>query len=506
MLGIGYKMLPSQWEVFDRIVDNIAEGKRSQTVFAPNAWGKTSIGLLLAVWFKSAGKKVMYYSYDARDMERYAPDALRCEKKTFAGIVFTDKENIERYDQEAFDIIITDAATSGIDLHSSAMTEDEKSYLHELKRKALLCGEKGQTLSTGQQTAVALCCLGDIAENSGASVIQFENTGTRSVKYIPILSDCSSVTESVTTEEYERHMREAEKELSALFNAKVEEAKEKSLTPEKGAEYDATYAIITERFDAIEAKMEAGFQRTETGFQEMNGKLDRISESIAALTEALKRIEEATKSKKEMMEAFFSTNPDEESADSYISKFAAMVSKEACDSLKTFMDGRVFHSIRKSVELTLGSNALGKMSEESVRFLVSSKYLFNQNMNLEDEIDYSSICLLASKSFETELSKRFITGYRNYLTSKLAFRDWPNAVTKTVYRDRQETVLPLEIDDFMLGNVPFMLGVKGKRSDRQKNADWFQNYCKDSLMKGLSSYEVSERVREINGFVSYVKD
>lgn len=94
------------------------------------------------------------------------------------------------------------------------------------------------------------------------------------------------------------------------------------------------------------------------------------------------------------------------------------------------------------------------MDEASQGFLISAKVIFNNLVTMKNAIDYSGVCLLVSKDFVVEISKRFFRAYISYLAEH-----YPWKTNKEIY----PTILlnrygkPMKSHQFALGNVSFVL-------------------------------------------------
>lgn len=94
-----------------------------------------------------------------------------------------------------------------------------------------------------------------------------------------------------------------------------------------------------------------------------------------------------------------------------------------------------------------------KMSEESKTCLLTGKIAYQTMSNNDNNnLDYSGVCILATKALDIEISKRFYMQYTTYLRNTLPLEKWPRPL---VGRDGKE----LSEDKFTLGRVKYIVGI-----------------------------------------------
>ena len=133
-----------------------------------------------------------------------------------------------------------------------------------------------------------------------------------------------------------------------------------------------------------------------------------------------------------------------------------------------------------------------QLSERSRTYLISSMMTFDAMNSLadRDSLDYSGVCLQVTKVLDEEMTSRFYTLYKRYLLKTCLFDDWPKAM-KT--RDGDE---PLDIKDFTLGTVTYVLGVgmNGRVYDSAA-FERVQQFAKAHLYRdGLNDSEIREHL------------
>ena len=83
------------------------------------------------------------------------------------------------------------------------------------------------------------------------------------------------------------------------------------------------------------------------------------------------------------------------------------------------------------LEEILTTDVWNKLSDESKTYLVTAKVNFETMIEMEnrDELDFSGVCLLLTKTMDEEISKRFYTIYAEYLQEQYPLPEnvdkWP---------------------------------------------------------------------------------
>ena len=114
------------------------------------------------------------------------------------------------------------------------------------------------------------------------------------------------------------------------------------------------------------------------------------------------------------------------------------------------------------IETNLTKAVWDKMSEESQTCLITAKIAFQSMIKTgDDSLDYSGVCILASKALDIEMSKRFFHYYVKYLKTTCAVSSWPNTLF-----DKDGNLLT--DDKFTLGSVRYVIGIDEKGTVKNK--------------------------------------
>lgn len=105
-----------------------------------------------------------------------------------------------------------------------------------------------------------------------------------------------------------------------------------------------------------------------------------------------------------------------------------------------------------------------RLKDESKNFLITAKSTYAMMSNREDGTlyDYSGVCLLITKTLEIEVTKRFLTSYKCYLSSKYKKEsDFPKSLQK--WNNQKKKLEIMDEEHFTLGEVIHLLGVEYDR-------------------------------------------
>jgi hypothetical protein len=130
-------------------------------------------------------------------------------------------------------------------------------------------------------------------------------------------------------------------------------------------------------------------------------------------------------------------------------------------------------------------------------------------------VDYSGVCLLITKALEVETTKRFFTGYKDYLRKKYwSISCWPYALRK---RDNNGEFTENEIQEseFTLGSVVSVFGLKRTIDDfgsitgfevaRPKPRNDFIDYARSVLFRFSDRQRVAAEIDKDCRFIEKVR-
>lgn len=158
-----------------------------------------------------------------------------------------------------------------------------------------------------------------------------------------------------------------------------------------------------------------------------------------------------------------------------------------------------YNKFEKYIADTIGSEAWEKMTHNAQIFLITGELLYDQWKVYGDEnIDFAPICMSVSKALEVEVTRRYFTGYLNYLNHNAMKIPADMLVNGNgEFREKRE-------DEFMLGNITGVTGyaayldtntvrLVGRLTDENQK---FLKYAKEDLFSGLSEAKCIEIIKK----------
>ena len=163
------------------------------------------------------------------------------------------------------------------------------------------------------------------------------------------------------------------------------------------------------------------------------------------------------------------------------------------NSLKVSQEEQSYELETQKLVTSLGESAWNKLDETSKTFLVSAKVMFNNLVLLDNNLDYSGVCLLITKALEVEMNKRFCKQYLAYL----------HEVYKNNYDEYPTSLLgnkgkPLPLDKFTMGSFAFILCRSQKYEDNefqlQNNKKKLIEYVSKHIFYDLPKQEIEDKI------------
>lgn len=101
-----------------------------------------------------------------------------------------------------------------------------------------------------------------------------------------------------------------------------------------------------------------------------------------------------------------------------------------------------------------------RLSERSRTYLISAMMTYDTLNSIQnnDNLDYSGVCLQITKVLDEELSDRFYTKYKDYLTTKYPLDRWPDAMKS------KDGKAILATDEFTLGTIAYVMGTNASHT------------------------------------------
>lgn len=459
---MNYTLRPNQLETINRINENLSAGKRVQIVMLPMGSGRSIIASSIIKQFVNQGKQTLVLFSTLAEMQQF--DSRLKEENCFQNVKTTIIQRLYRHKFEnespynqSFDLIISFC------------------NIYSLK-------------GVDKDPSKAEITIEEISNRTNCPIIYFEQRPIPQGAELPVISVNNTYHENA--DEFTKEINNSfSEELRNIQNKKVDSNESKSIN------------------DTVSQQIEALSKRIEEIHREDTLKLNDIHSDVKEILNIVKQINDTTQNYKDILQTYYELYSEENTqSEIFTSKIISKLMDDISKQLPKVQNDNRYNDAKKQVEIRL-SNVLDKMDEESKKFLITAKFLFLQNMDLENSIDYSSICLLSSKAFEVELSKRLVLSFQDFLEKKgIQFENWPSSMISS-YKKGNETINEkLSVTNFSLGSCPYIMGIVGKLDVKDYNQKLFIQFCNESLMSGKSQEEIESNIKKIDNYVRYVKD
>lgn len=440
----GFFLDEYQKNIVNRIFDFLESDLVVQIILMPNATGKTNLSHLLSCFFVQDGKKPLLYSPEGeKDEYMYLPH-LKRNMTLFDQVQYSNFGEILSLKNNTYDCILSDGlAYSDISIVRKSEITNVLLELWDRDKKVSDTVKRGDFLPVmewlGQRTLVR------IAVNSRAKTIIFMKRSE-----LPLCRKSPFIMSS-------------KKEIVDVFPDEKPDDSDKLVEEAARGEESQQISPVCPAAN-IESIFERFQKHFDQRFDSIENKIDAVSDRITELHSIVQSIQIKTLSQKESLSTFADILDDEEMLDRMVDKIVLKLTQQIGEEIQQFEKTGAYRNHAKLVEARMGEEAWKKLTDESKRFLITAKFMFEENVILEDSVDYSSICLLASKAIEVELAKRFVKSYCKYLEERCGnqYSIWPSAVIK---KDQDGALLPISESDYMLGNTPFILGFLPKKGN-----------------------------------------
>lgn len=525
---------PKQFQVniMNKILNNIEQGKKMQAIKMPNGTGKTVMCNFLAILLSRRGYKVVIFNpWEASRNPKTKNDKFRSAylqpeiydedfRKEHSRIACVGYKGLELLDRDDVDVFLTDALGSVLDQSVDVLHPER--YLHkDLNEEGMSSAQRELKGIYRIQTLVK--------EKPEISVVSFE-AGHSAIEsgFTPIIATdyitCFGISDfdyeqldSVENEYLMTYNQLLQSKLNNVIKVKSQKTQKETTKVDVGiAEDISDVKKFLQTIESLLREKETDVNDIKTSISKLSGEVGEVSNKVSCIAEDVSDIKnivvsmnELVTERKSFMDLYFSVHPeDDEESDLMISKFTTMVAEQVVNQGIRAQAKDDFRRMEKMLQLSLGSDCWNKLSEESKRFLVTAKYTLYEQIALEDLGDFSGVCVLASKAFELEMAKRFITGYKDYVIRDLKLGNqyetrWPGALLKK----SREGIVPKEIEDFTLGDCKGIMGLRRERDPfKQNNNELFIDYCKKRLLKKCNEVEIKVKLGEYDIMIQKVKD
>ena len=154
---------------------------------------------------------------------------------------------------------------------------------------------------------------------------------------------------------------------------------------------------------------------------------------------------------------------------------------------------------------SLFDDAWDKLSDESKTFLISSRLMFNEYIMIDEQIDYSGVCILLAKALELEATKRFFTDFIEYLGKKFQ-KNYSRYHTALTF-NRNNLLFE---EKFSMGSIAYVLCYKSddKITPKQKsnNKKLLMDYCRNCIFSNKNDDEIEILLEDYASSIEEVRE
>ena len=218
----------------------------------------------------------------------------------------------------------------------------------------------------------------------------------------------------------------------------------------------------------------------------------RIEKAVGEIQQSLKEISQQMSAFQSLVEKQINLASSDSEIDRILQAFTEECTSRIVYLVKENNEDKVFELEKRKLIASLGEGAWNKLDNSSKTFLISSKVMYNNMILLDNCLDYSGVCLLVTKALEVEMSRRFCSGYLEYLnkTYHKDYRNYPTPLLGTYQR-------PLPLDKFTMGSFAFILCLYHDKNDTPeqiaKNKRILLDYASHCIFNN-NSYSQNEAI------------
>lgn len=281
---------------------------------------------------------------------------------------------------------------------------------------------------------------------------------------------------------------------------KINEFRDRYLNSESNQKEETAQKEYTPNFNQEEILNDLNRQNREIKriLEMMNETVEKMDEKLDTIIGQLDLVQSHT-------EKLMKTAVTEDEIDRIIEVHTTQCVESIIEHQKNMVMNENYHVEKRNLVELFGLDSWKKLSEDSKTFLITSKFMYNHLSQLNENFDYSGICVLITKALEVEIFKRFFTDFLKYLNEKY-HNDYSRYHTALLHRNFK----PLFPERFTMGNIAYVLCYKQKRTDTENekvnNRIILLEYCKDRLFSNYSEKEILSTLNYYGEKIELIKD
>lgn len=180
-----------------------------------------------------------------------------------------------------------------------------------------------------------------------------------------------------------------------------------------------------------------------------------------------------------------------------IQTFADTVSEGIIKNVTESIGNMNYSVEEKKLINTMGVSAWNKLSDSSKTFLITSKVMYNDLIQIGENIDFSGVCILITKALEVEMKKRFFDDFLDFQKKKYG-NNYSKYHTALLF-DSKNGLIPLKSEKFTMGSIPFAMGKENwndSANKKKNNHKCLMEYVKSELMPGKTDSEITTTLKK----------
>lgn len=272
--------------------------------------------------------------------------------------------------------------------------------------------------------------------------------------------------------------------IESRFTNKINELKDKYINNDSYQREEPVNFEYTPNFNQEEILNDLNKQN-----EEIRNILEKLNETVEGMDEKLDTIINQLNNVQSHTEKLIKTAVTEEEIDRIIQVHTTQCVENIIEYQNNIIKDKNYDLEKTKLIELFSQDSWKKLSDESKTFLITSKFMYNHLSQLNENFDYSGICVLTTKALEVEIFKRFFTDFITYLDDKF-HKDYSKYHTALLHRN----IKPLFPERFTMGTIAYVLCYKENRMDTENekvnNKIILLEYCKNHLFSKYSEKEI----------------
>lgn len=272
--------------------------------------------------------------------------------------------------------------------------------------------------------------------------------------------------------------------------------------------------------NAISEKFEEAIEIASNSFKSLENKINDVDERTKGMEDTLKNIEKQLKDLSDQIALYqnFVTNQldkadSDDEIDSImkeriIQSFVDECANRIINNIHSKNESKKFSIEKRKLLNSMGESAWNKLAPRSQTFLITSKLMYNDLLEIGSLTDYSGICILVTKALEVEMNRRFYQAFLRFLNEKYG-DDYAKYHTALLFRSKNG-LIPLKSEKFTMGSIAFAMGYKENWNDsddeKKNNHKCLMEYVKSELMPGKTDSEITTALNKYGKDIEEIRE